>query len=80
MNELIMNHDTTETDLEAFLRRCYQAGTAHAVLKNPEAVIGIRAHLGELDLSVRFDQKSGLTNKSHCTVHELYEYLQEVKK
>lgn len=78
--EFIVGCDTTETDLEGFLRSRYQIGTAHAVLKNPEAVISIREHLGELDLGVRFDQRSGLENKSHCTVHELYEYLQEVSE
>lgn len=81
LTEFIINYDTTEDELNAFLRECYSdRKTAGAVLKNPEAVISIREHLGELDLSVRFDQRSGLKNKSHCTVHELYEYLQEVSK
>lgn len=81
LTEFIINCDTTETELNAFLRECYSnRKTAGAVLKNPEAVISIREHLGELDLSVRFDQRSGLKNKSHCTVHELYAYLQEVSE
>ena len=81
LTEFIINYDTTEDELNAFLRECYSdRKTAGAVLKNPEAVISIREHLGELDLSVRFDQRSGLKNKSHCSVHELYEYLQEVSK
>lgn len=81
LTEFIINCDTTEDELEVFLRECYSdRKTAGAVLKNPEAVISIRKHLDELDLSVRFDQRSGLKNKSHCNVHELYEYLQEVSK
>lgn len=81
LTEFIFGCDTTEDDLKKFLRECYLTHkTAGAVLKNPEAVINIRATLGELDLSVRFDQRSGLENKSHCTVHELYEYLREVER
>lgn len=81
LTEFIFGCDTTEDDLEKFLQECYLTHkTAGAVLKNPEAVINIRATSGELDLSVRFDQRSGLENKSHCTVHELYEYLREVER
>lgn len=73
LTEFIVGCDTTEDELEAFLRKCYSdRKTACAVLKNPEAVVSIREHLGELDLGVRFDQRSGLENKSHCSVHELY--------
>lgn len=78
LTEFIINCDTTENELETFLRKCYSdRKTACAVLKNPEAVVSIREHQGKLDLGVRFDQRSGLENKNHCTVHELYMHIRK---
>lgn len=73
LTEFIINCDTTEDELEVFLRECYSdRKTAGAVLKNPDATILL---LKEGGMDVYFDKGCEHENLRHAMLSDLCKEL-----